>query len=131
MNSALFFILILYIAFRLKQLFCDFILQTGWMALHKGDPGMAGYKPLAAHAGIHAIGTLIIMLVLAPHFWWLAIVDFVAHGAVDRLKAMVTAYYKLDISQSRFWWAIGLDQEAHNFTHLAYIVFIVMGTAGL
>lgn len=92
---------------------------------------MAGYKPLAVHAGIHACATLIITLLLAPQFWWLAIVDFLVHGAVDRLKAVATEHYRLDISQSRFWWAIGLDQEAHNFTHLIYIIVITLNITGL
>ena len=126
MSNTLVFILILYIAFRLKQFACDYLLQTRWMAVNKGEPGLDGYRPLAAHAGLHALATLAIMVVLAPFFWWLALVDFVLHGAIDRLKAVLTRHYGLETQHSLFWRAIGLDQEAHNFTHLGFIIIITL-----
>ena len=125
MSDIVYLILLLYIAFRAKQFICDFLLQTSWMALHKGDPGLAGYKALGAHTAIHALGTLSIMLLFAPYLWWLALVDFVIHGGADRIKAAVTAHYGFNTRGSAFWYLLGLDQEIHNFTHLGYIILIV------
>lgn len=120
-------ILVLYIAFRLKHFACDFLFQTDWMAMTKGMPGKKGYVALFTHTGIHAFGTLIITLILAPAFWWLAAVDFVLHSLIDRLKGLVTYNGGWTVKDSAFWWLFGLDQEAHNFTHLAFILIIISG----
>ena len=119
-------ILILYGLFRLKHFLCDFILQTDWMALTKGKPGMEGYRALFSHTAIHAAGTLVIVLMFAPSLWWLGPLDFVLHSAIDRLKGYLTYSRGWMPSDTIFWWTFGMDQEAHNFTHLAYIVLIVL-----
>lgn len=121
-------ILLLYISFRIKQYLCDFVLQTRWMAMTKGTPGIGGYKALFAHTASHGIGTLLIMLVFAPSFWWLGVFDFFFHALVDRLKGVLTFDKGWTPKDRAFWWSFGLDQEVHNFTHLAYIVFIVINT---
>lgn len=124
-------ILALYVAFRLKQFICDFLLQNDWMALNKGKPGWEGYKALITHAAVHGVGTTLIMLVLAPSFWWLGAVDFIVHGMVDRLKGIYSYQKGWGYQDRWFWWSFGLDQEAHNFTHLAYILIIVSQMGGL
>lgn len=124
------FILFLYLAFRAKQFICDFLLQSDWMALNKGRPGPEGYKALGVHCLIHAGGTLAVMLAFAPAFWWLALVDFAAHGVIDRLKGIISYEKGWKYTDRWFWWSFGLDQEAHNLTHLAYIV-ILMAHAGI
>ncbi len=125
-------ILCLYLVFRAKQLVCDFLLQTQWMALEKGRPfGSGGGKPLAAHVTIHAVATLVIMLVFAPALWWLGIVDFLVHGLIDRIKSIIGKKKGWTYEDRWFWWSLGIDQEAHNLTHLAYIVIVVMHHGGL
>lgn len=122
-------ILIIYLAFRAKQVICDFFLQTSWMANVKGSPfNMGGAKALGMHAGIHAAFTFVIMIVWAPMFWWLALVDFVIHGLIDKVKAAVTNKKGWTYKDNQYWWAFGLDQEAHNLTHLAYIIIVVMAS---
>lgn len=122
-------ICLLYVAFRIKHFSCDFLLQTDWMALTKGQPGKEGYKALISHTGIHAAGTLMVVLIFAPMLWWLAIVDFVLHSVIDRLKGLATLQQGWTVKDTLFWWTFGLDQEAHNFTHLAYIILIVLYSA--
>lgn len=123
-------ILVLYLVFRGKQLVCDFILQTAWMANVKGHPfNMGGAKALGMHAGIHAVFTCAIVLMLAPAFWWLGLVDFLVHGLVDKAKAMIIEKFNWTYKDNAYWWAFGIDQEAHNITHLIYIVIIVMNVA--
>ena len=125
-------ILVLYLVFRAKQFICDFFLQSSWMALVKIKPfSQGGAKALCMHAGIHAGFTLIVTLMFAAQFWWLAIADFFIHFAIDKGKGMLTNKMGWTYKDNAYWWAFGLDQEAHNLTHLAYIIIIVAasGTA--
>lgn len=124
-------ILLLYIAFRLKQFLCDFLLQTDWMALTKGMPGAQGYRALFSHTATHGVVTALIMLVFAPSLWWLGPVDFVVHSLVDRFKGILTYQKGWKPADRLFWWSFGMDQEAHNFTHLAYICYIVLALGGV
>lgn len=124
-------IIFLYLCFRLKQVSCDYLLNNSWMALNRGKDGLEGYVPLAAHSGIHAAGTLLITLIFAPFLWWLAIVDFFVHGLVDRIKAVLTDKMGWTDKDKIFWVALGIDQEAHNLTHLAYIILIIITLGGV
>ena len=123
-------LLILYLCFRLKHFTCDFLLQTTWMATSKGKAGIEGYKALFAHTAIHAVGTLLIVLIFAPALWWLSIVDFIIHSIVDRLKGKFTIGKHLKPKDTLFWWAFGFDQEMHNLTHIGYISIIFMNLGG-
>lgn len=124
-------LLLLYIAFRLKHLVCDFFIQTDWMALTKGQPGRTGARALLSHALTHAVGTTLVVLVFAPGLWWLGPVDLLVHGGIDRVKGLLGGRYGWGYKDRWFWWSFGLDQEAHNFTHLAYIVIIVLAAGGI
>lgn len=120
-------ILLLYLAFRAKQVICDFFLQTGWLALTKeATQNREGWKALAVHAGIHAAFTFMLVVVFEPTLWWLGIVDFFVHAAIDRAKAVIVFKNGWTYKNYQYWWAMGVDQEAHNLTHLVYIVIIVM-----
>lgn len=124
-------LLILYLVFRAKHVLCDFFLQTDWMAMTKGTPGREGYRALISHTGIHAAGTLFIVLLYAPSLWWLAGVDFILHSVIDRVKGTLTYRKQWQAKDTVFWWAYGLDQEAHNLSHLAYILVILFSLGGL
>lgn len=119
-------LVLLYVLFRIKHFACDFLFQTDWMALTKGKPGQEGYRALFTHSAIHGLGTALITLVFAPALWWLGLVDFVVHSIVDRIKGYFTYRHGWTSKDTLFWWTLGADQEAHNFTHLAYIVIIWM-----
>ena len=124
-------LLILYLSFRFKHFACDFLLQTDWMALSKGKPGKEGYRALFSHTLIHALGTLVIVLAFAPSLWWLAIIDFIIHSVVDRLKGIATLKRGWKTNDTMFWWAFGADQELHNFTHIGYIAVIFLYHGGV
>lgn len=126
-----FSLLLLYVLFRLKHFACDFLFQSDWMALTKGKPGREGYRALFTHSAIHGVGTSLITLFFAPALWWLGLVDFVVHSIVDRIKGYFTYRQGWTSKDTLFWWTLGADQEAHNFTHLAYIVIIWMYLNGL
>lgn len=124
-------LLILYLVFRLKHFVCDFMLQSDWMALNKGRPGKEGYQALFSHTVIHAIGTLLIVLVFAPNLWWLGLLDLLIHSIVDRLKGILTLKKGWKARDTMFWWAFGVDQELHNLTHIAYIALIFVNEGGV
>ncbi|MFN3955747.1 MAG: DUF3307 domain-containing protein [Pararhodobacter sp.] len=109
----------LYMAFVVKHWLSDYVLQTRWMITGKDRP-----LPLLAHAGIHAAGTLMIVLVAAPALWWLAFVDLVLHAAIDRAKHWLSR--GLGPTDPVFWWAFGGDQALHQLTHLAFVLMIVL-----
>lgn len=123
-------LLLLYLCFRFKQFAGDYLFQTDWMALTKGKPGIEGYKALFSHTISHAIGTVIIMLLFAPGLWWLGVVDFVIHSVIDRFKGVLTNKMKWTYTDRWFWWSFGMDQEAHNLTHLVYIVIVFLHWGG-
>lgn len=116
---------ILYAAFIIKHLLGDYLLQTTWMALGKErSPGWPA--PLAAHCAVHAALTGAIALVVAPTLWWLVVVDFFIHAAIDRSKGLVTKRLGLTpFTDSRWWWTFGIDQSLHQFTHLAYVIMLM------
>ena len=122
---------ILYLVFRLKQFVCDFLLQTDWMALTKGKSGAEGYKALFTHTLIHGVATTVIVVMFVPSLWWLGLVDFVIHSIVDRVKGLWTHRKGWGTKDTMFWWAFGLDQEAHNMTHLAFIAVIFVHNGGV
>jgi hypothetical protein len=80
------FVFILLILFQVKHFLADYPLQNNFM-LGKFKPGWDFILPLVAHSGVHALFTLVICLFIAPHFWYLALVDFVVHFVMDRIKA--------------------------------------------
>ncbi len=122
-------ILILYIVFRLKQLICDFFLQNTYMVTHKHMPWReGGAKALFTHAGIHALFTFAIVMFYAPSLWWLGFLDLFVHASIDRIKACLTHGKGWNYKDNVFWWVFGIDQEAHNFSHLLYIVVILSKT---
>jgi hypothetical protein len=122
-------ILLLYLAFRAKQVICDFFLQPSWMAMVKGYAfKQGGAKALLLHAGIHGIFTLFVVLLFTPQFWWLSLVDFIVHSLIDKGKAMLNNKMGWTYKDNAYWWAFGLDQEAHNLTHLVYIIIMVIGS---
>jgi Protein of unknown function (DUF3307) len=114
----------LYAAFALKQFLADFVLQSDWMAAGK-EQARGWAVPLAAHAGCHAILTLLLTLAIVPGLWWLGLVDFLVHGGIDRAKALASRRFNLKPNGTGWWWIFGADQLLHHLTHLAFIVLIV------
>jgi hypothetical protein len=111
------------IAFLMKHLVADYLLQSRWMALGK-ERATNWLAPLAAHAGVHAALTGVLCLALAPPWIGLALVDFGAHFVVDRTKATLTRVFSADPSRGLFWKLLGLDQFCHHLTDLAFIVIL-------
>ncbi len=111
----------IYLAFRLKHLIADYFLQSSWMARGKAEASN-WLAPLVSHAGIHGAGTAAIAMVFAPALWWLGLVDVMVHASIDRMKSIPACGGRWQPSQPAFWWCHGVDQEAHNLTHLIFIL---------
>ena len=83
--------------------------------------------PLAAHAGVHGLGTLLIALIFSTLYLTIAlsIADFVLHFIVDRLKASPSIGGRFSIDNKYFWWCLGADQMAHHIFNYAFIAVIL------
>ncbi len=115
-------VFLLLCVFQVKHFLCDFPLQRRYM-LQKVLPGWEFFVPLAIHCLVHAAFTLAITLCIKPDLWWLAIVDFVAHFLMDRIKAGPKYLGRFrDRDRSSYWNALGFDQMVHHLTGF-YIVW--------
>ena len=114
----------LLVFFQVKHFIADFVLQNVWM-LQKSRPDWDFVPPLAIHCGVHAGMTLVAVLYVNPMYWWLAVLDFVIHFTMDRVKAgprYLGRYH--DVRSKAFWVTFGIDQMVHHLTHL-YIAWFL------
>jgi len=116
-------IFILLGVFQLKHFIADFPLQNNYMLKKMGKTGWI--IPLASHALVHAAMTFVIVMTVKPSLWWLAIVDFVVHFSVDRVKASPYMLNRWGVDNKYFWWSLGGDQMAHHLTHYYFIYMII------
>jgi hypothetical protein len=115
---------VLLVVMAFKHYAADFLLQTNWIA--RGKERRAGWVlPLMVHVLIHAAFTLLIVLLLAPRLWWLAPVEFVVHGAIDRGKSLIAQRGRWSATDAPFWWLIGFDQFLHQVTNVALVVALL------
>jgi hypothetical protein len=106
-----------------KHIVADFFLQNSWMAL--GKDRKAGWAlPLLAHGLVHLAVAALLMLILAPRFWFVALIDFVIHITVDRTKGILTSTFGLTPQQPWFWSLIGVDQALHHLTGFGLSIFM-------
>ncbi|MES2856608.1 MAG: DUF3307 domain-containing protein [Bdellovibrionota bacterium] len=113
------------VIFQFKHFIADYPLQFPYM-LRKFRPGWDFLLPLATHCFVHAFLTLIIVLVFAPELWWLAVLDFVVHFVMDRIKSGPRYLGRFSNSaKSGYWIAFGFDQMVHHLTHI-YIVWVIV-----
>ncbi|MCH9673582.1 MAG: DUF3307 domain-containing protein [Gammaproteobacteria bacterium] len=124
----LFLIFILLVAFQVKHFIADFPLQREYM-LRKTLPGWSFLAPLTVHCGVHAAGTLAIVLCVDPSKSWLAAVDFVLHFVMDRIKASPRYLGRFnDLSRPAYWNCFGIDQMVHHLTSYGIIWILVAST---
>lgn len=113
------------LAFAAKHYLTDFVLQTDWMARGK-ERARGWFGPLLVHAGLHGLGTLLIVLLARPELWWLAPADFAIHAVIDRAKALASLRLRWPVSDPRFWWLMGFDQFLHQVTNIVVGTLIVV-----
>lgn len=144
-------IFLLLIIYQLKHFVADYLLQGRYM-LGKFKNGFAWILPLAAHSGVHAVMTYIIALFFNSKMaLTVAVIDFVLHFAMDRVKAspsLLGRYKALSANEMKnilsylptlgeagvkekfgkelksntyFWFTLGIDQGVHHLTHYLII----------
>jgi Protein of unknown function (DUF3307) len=106
-----------------KHIIADFLLQNSWMALGK-DKKTGWALPLLAHCLVHLAVCLILILVVAPKFWFVAFIDFFIHLAVDRAKGFTTSTFGVTPEHPWFWTLIGVDQALHHLTGFGLAIYM-------
>lgn len=134
------FIVISYMAwvmfiFAVKHFLADFVLQNEYM-LGKFKPYPGFLLPLAAHSGVHALLTAVIVgcalmkVGASAEGYWLvpimAMYDFLTHYLVDLVKAQYTRITNATAKDERFWVAIGIDQLAHFVFNMVPVIVTVV-----
>jgi hypothetical protein len=113
----------------LKHAVADFYLQTPYQYLNKGTYGHPGGF---IHAGIHAVLTPFVYLVVVPSSLLLVLAitigEFAVHYHIDWLKEQVTHHKGWTAHHRGFWYALGTDQLVHGLTYLT-IVAVLIATA--
>ena len=108
-----------------KHVIADFLLQNAWMAQGK-DQKKGWALPLLVHCLIHLAVALAMILIVAPRFWFVAVIDFLIHITVDRCKGLVSS--RLGVTQENqhpwFWTLIGVDQALHHLTGFGLSIFM-------
>ncbi len=106
-----------------KHVVADFFLQTSWMALGK-DRKTGRAAPLLVHCAIHGVLTIVLVAAIAPRFWYIGLIDFVIHLAIDRAKGFCVATFNVTHEHQWFWWLIGIDQALHHLTGFGLAIFL-------
>ena len=119
--------LILFVLFSIKHFIIDFPLQKPYQWMNKGTYGHPGG---ILHAGLHALGTLLVLLPVTLVFWpslILSVLDGVIHYHVDWAKMNINKHYawKPD-THEQFWILLGLDQLLHMLTYIGIIALAVL-----
>jgi hypothetical protein len=110
-----------------KHVIADFFLQNSWMALGK-DQKTGWALPLLVHCAIHGVLTTVLILIIAPRFWFVGLIDFAIHLCVDRAKGLCVSGFNVNPEHQWFWWLIGIDQALHHLT--GFFLSIYMAANG-
>ena len=106
-----------------KHVVADFLLQTSWMA--EGKDQKTGWAlPLLAHCAVHLVLTTLLVVIIAPRFWFVGLIDFAVHITIDRAKGFCVATFGVRMGNVWFWWLIGIDQALHHLTGFALSIFM-------
>jgi hypothetical protein len=121
--TAVFFGLL--IGLEVKHFIADFLLQPAWILGGKGDvTKLGGY----AHAGIHAIFSVIVLLIFGCPLWLAGVLfvgEAIIHYVLDYAKIHYSKGVDIDKNAARYWGLYGLDQLLHQLTYAAMIYAVV------
>lgn len=110
-----------------KHAVADFFLQRSFMFrdkhIYAGPGGLV-------HAGTHGLLTFLAIVICLPNLWFFAVLfgkmDAVLHYHIDYVKSNWNVKTQAQPSETRYWYAFGLDQIAHSLTYvlIIYIIFL-------
>lgn len=98
-----------------KHFICDFLLQTGNIAMKKHNHfNIESY----AHSTFHALGAILALGVCGyAQYWWVGFISGLVHYGIDWTKGNLNEKLQLDPSKTHFWWLLGADQLCHGLTY--------------
>jgi Protein of unknown function (DUF3307) len=106
-----------------KHVIADFVLQNSWMAIGK-DQKKGWALPLLAHCLVHLAVAMALILMIAPRFCFVALIDFAIHIVVDRAKGFCASTLDVTMEHPWFWTLIGVDQALHHLTGFGLSIFM-------
>ena len=116
-------LLLLLTLFQIKHFICGFPLQAfPYQYKNKGT-----YLHLGGilHAGIHFIGTSLILIFFTKYWLLLSIVDFILHYHIDWAKMNINKRFNLKPDNSEWFWIwLGIDQLLHQLTYITLIYYV-------
>jgi hypothetical protein len=104
---------------QIKHMFADYFLQTPKMLSGRGEYLHVGR---AQHAGIHALGSALVLLVMGaglPFLLIVVLVEWFVHFNIDWGKAKLSDSLGYGPDQAGYWRLAGLDQALHQLTYVA------------
>jgi len=108
--------------FQVKHVLADFVLQSDFIIRNRRRYGHPGGL---LHAGIHGIGSLLVLLAAGPAVSAAALAviagEVVIHYHIDWSKDTLTSNLALTQSDSAYWWLMGADQGLHQLTYLGMV----------
>ncbi|MAM62313.1 DUF3307 domain-containing protein [Maritimibacter sp. UBA3975] len=118
-------ILLILLLLQLKHLLADYVWQNMWMISNKGRYGHPGGL---AHAGLHALLTVIVLVVTGFDIGLvliLGLIEFVIHYHIDFAKDHVQRWRKPDHKKREYWVFHGIDQFFHQATLVGIIAALL------
>lgn len=107
-----------------KHFICDFLLQTGNIAVKKHNHlNVESY----AHSAFHALGAILALGICGySQFWLLGFFSGVIHYGIDWVKGNLTERLEMKPDNTYFWWLLGADQYAHGLTYCGVIAYVAL-----
>jgi hypothetical protein len=118
-------VLLALLAFQVKHLLCDFVLQTRFQLSTKGYYGHLGGF---VHAGCHVLFSVPVLLILTHSPIAIAgavACEFVIHYHIDWLKARTERVRNWTPEDNIYWVAFGADQFLHQVTYIVIVATLL------
>jgi hypothetical protein len=120
----------LLIGLEIKHFVADYLLQPAWILAGKGDIRLPGGY---AHAGIHAVLSLLLLLAFGTPLGLAAALfaaEFVLHYGLDYAKIHYSMGVEMAREPKRYWALHGADQLTHQLTY-AGMIYVVLQARGV
>jgi hypothetical protein len=125
MSEPIVILMVFLVCLQFKHFLVDFVLQTRYQLINKGHYGHLGG---IIHAGLHGIGTLLVLIFFAPLeiAVLLSVADMIIHYHIDYFKVKINNAFECTPKDSEFWTLLGLDQFLHQLTYIAIVFVVIM-----
>jgi hypothetical protein len=108
-----------------KHFVADFILQRRYQFMNKGTYGHPGG---ILHAGIHGLGTLLVLVFFLSLQASVLIMlcEMVIHYHIDWAKVRWNKRLNLDPKEgNEYWFLFGFDQYLHHMTYIGILILVI------